>query len=119
MVMNVLREERETLAAMVRLYCKGHHQGDPLCAECAGLLRYADERLAKCRFGAEKPTCRKCPVHCYRPEMRERITAVMKYAGPRMLVHHPMAAIRHLLHEREPAKPDASAAKDRSERPPT
>jgi hypothetical protein len=94
--------ERDTLAAMISLFCKAHHQGEPPCASCRDLLRYAEERLGKCTYGAQKPTCRKCPIHCYRPEMRERITEVMKYAGPRMLIHHPVAALRHLLHERAP-----------------
>lgn len=95
-----LSAERDTLEAMIRLFCKGQHHGDSLCAECTDLLRYAEARLAKCTYGADKPTCRKCPIHCYRPEMRERITAVMKYAGPRMLIHHPVAALRHVLRER-------------------
>ena len=28
---------------------------------------------------------------------RERIRAIMRYAGPRMMLHHPVAAVRHLL----------------------
>ena len=30
-------------------------------------------------------------------EMRDRIRSVMRYAGPRMLTKHPVAAVRHLL----------------------
>ena len=41
--------------------------------------------------------CSNCTVHCYRPEMRERIRTVMRYAGPRMLFHHPVMAIRHMI----------------------
>ena len=79
----------------------------PLCPECAALLDYALRRLDSCRFGNGKPSCRKCPVHCYRADMRERIRTVMRWAGPRMIFHHPIAATRHLLRElrsREPAK---------------
>ena len=79
----------------------------PLCPECAALLDYALLRLDSCRFGNDKPSCRKCPVHCYRADMRERIRTVMRWAGPRMIFHHPMAATRHLLRELrspEPAK---------------
>ena len=79
----------------------------PLCPECAALLDYALRRLDSCRFGNDKPSCRKCPVHCYRADMRERIRTVMRWAGPRMIFHHPMAATRHLLRELrspEPAK---------------
>ncbi|MDR2525428.1 MAG: nitrous oxide-stimulated promoter family protein, partial [Oscillospiraceae bacterium] len=34
---------------------------------------------------------------CYRADMREKIRAVMRYAGPRMLLHHPVMAIRHFI----------------------
>jgi len=36
-------------------------------------------------------------VHCYAPEMREKIKEVMRYAGPRMLLSHPILAIAHLI----------------------
>ena len=41
--------------------------------------------------------CRNCKVHCYKPEMREKIREVMRYSGPRMIFHHPAAAIRHVI----------------------
>ena len=78
-----------------------------LCPEFATLLDYALRRLDSCRFGDGKPSCRKCPVHCYRADMRERIRTVMRWAGPRMIFRHPIAATRHLLRELrspEPAK---------------
>ncbi len=50
-----LRRARElkTIAAMLRLYCRGHgHQGrSPLCAECDALVEYATRRLERCVFG--------------------------------------------------------------------
>ena len=95
-----LTQEKDTLRAMIRIYCKGQHGGNPLCKECTQIWEYAEERLAKCPFGDEKPTCQNCPVHCYKPEMRQRIREVMRYAGPRMIWHHPLMAIRHLIHNR-------------------
>ena len=83
------------------------HTTHGLCPECAALLDYALRRLDSCRFGNGKPSCRKCPVHCYRADMRERIRTVMRWAGPRMIFHHPLAATKHLLRELrspEPAK---------------
>ena len=78
----------------------------PLCPECAALLDYTLRRLDSCRFGNDKPSCRKCPVHCYRADMRERIHTVMRWAGPRMIFRHPIAATRHLLRElRSPEPP--------------
>ena len=72
------------------------------------VMEYARTRLGNCRYGNDKPTCRLCPIHCYRKDMRERIREVMRYAGPRMMLHHPWDAIVHLYHEwtnRKPTKP--------------
>lgn len=84
---------------MVGLYCRDQHgsrAGRP-CAECGEFLEYAARRLDKCPYGDTKPTCAKCPVHCYKPAQRARAKAVMRYAGPKMLLRHPLQAIAHLI----------------------
>ena len=93
-----MTREARTLEAMIRIYCHGQHgtRGDALCAECTDLQAYAGLRLDKCPFQEEKTTCAKCPVHCYKPAMRERVRQVMRYAGPRMLLRHPILALLHL-----------------------
>jgi hypothetical protein len=85
-----IERERKTLEAMIRIFCRESHgtKGE-ICNDCAGLLAYAVKRLDKCPFGAKKPTCANCPVHCYRPDMREQIRAVMRHAGPRMDLEAP------------------------------
>jgi hypothetical protein len=101
---NMARDtEQETILAMIRIYCRAHH-GDAveLCDECCELRDYALARLGKCPFGPDKPVCSKCPIHCYRPEMRDRVREVMRYAGPRMTLRHPALAVSHLLHTRKP-----------------
>lgn len=97
-----IAEERKVVALMIRMYCRHREGNASLCPDCAELMAYSIDRLEHCRFGAadEKPTCRKCPVHCYNPDMRDRIRKVMRWAGPRMLLYHPIAALRHLLRER-------------------
>ena len=98
-----LEREARTVGAMLRIHCQGvHAAGEELCAGCRELGSYADERLARCPYGEEKPTCVNCPIHCYRPEMRARMKAVMAYAGPRMLLRHPVLAVRHQLDGRAP-----------------
>ena len=93
-----LKREWKTMRVMVRCYCRGRHGGGiSLCADCQGLLDYATHRLERCRFGAEKPTCAKCPVHCYQRHWREQMKAVMRYAGPRMIWQHPSLSLRHWL----------------------
>ena len=98
-----MQREKKTIAVMVGIFCCDKHgaaKGE-LCADCEGLLDYACTRLDKCPFGAEKGPCSKCAVHCYKPEMRERVREVMGYAGPRMIKRHPVLAVRHLLDGRK------------------
>jgi predicted amidophosphoribosyltransferase len=93
-----LARERRTLTAMVKIFCRAHHsQAADLCAECRNFLDYAEARLERCHFGAEKPTCAKCPVHCYQHERREQARVVMRHAGPRMLWGHPVLSLRHWI----------------------
>jgi hypothetical protein len=94
-----LLRERETLRVMLEMYCGSEHdtRGEP-CPVCANLLEYAWGKLQKCPFGDEKPVCFRCTRHCYQSAPRAAIRAAMRYAGPRMLFHHPLMALRHLLH---------------------
>ncbi|WP_243641890.1 nitrous oxide-stimulated promoter family protein [Vibrio sinensis] len=95
-----LEAEFRTLAAMIGIYCRAHHQQGSLCEECKALLDYAEMRLDRCPYGQQKPTCNRCPIHCYKPEPKARMKEIMRYSGPRMLLPHPILAIRHLIHER-------------------
>ena len=77
--------------------CQVGHGGPGLCGECRELLEYSLARLEHCKFGNAKTKCHKCPVHCYRPDMREKIRTVMRFSGPRMLLYHPLEALRYLF----------------------
>lgn len=97
-----LLHEHETFRCMARIYCRDHHglvDGN-LCPDCESFMRYAEQRLEKCPYGPAKPTCAKCPVHCYKPAQRETARVIMRYAGPRMTWRHPIRALRHLLDKR-------------------
>ena len=94
-----LTEEKKVVGLMIRMYCRHKEHNKQLCSQCSELLSYAIGRLDRCKFGISKPTCKNCPVHCYRKEMRERIRTIMRWSGPRMLLYHPLAAIRHLWRE--------------------
>ena len=97
------RRELRTLETMMGMYCRHHHGGGELCAECTGLRDYARRRLERCVFGDAKPTCANCTVHCYTPGMRERVRVMMRWAGPRMALRHPVIAALHLIDGRRPA----------------
>lgn len=99
--------EKRTISQMVALYCADNHAvaertetahcGEAVCPACAAIDAYAVLRTERCRKMEVKTSCEECGNHCYAPEKREEIRSVMRYAGPRMLKKHPVAAIRHLI----------------------
>lgn len=108
-----IAREQATIRAMLEIYCSDHHAPEAgLCGDCGELLAYALQRLGICPFQEQKPACNRCEVHCYSAKQRERVKKVMRYAGPRMLLRHPLLSIRHLLDERSPV-PRLSSRKKR------
>lgn len=89
--------EKRVVGVMIRLYCRKKEHNPALCPDCAALLAYAEARLDRCPFGEGKTSCQRCKVHCYRPAMREKMKAVMRFSGPRMLLYAPWVALRHFF----------------------
>lgn len=95
---NHLRREKLTMRKMVAIYCGDiHHSRNELCPECRVILDYALERIENCPLREEKPACSACPIHCYEKTMRQQVRRVMRHAGPRMPLRHPLLALLHLL----------------------
>lgn len=97
-------QEKELVSQMIALYCKKNHGSRSLCPDCAALDAYARLRSDKCPFMETKTFCSNCTVHCYKPEMREKIRAVMRFSGPRMIFHHPVVAVRHVIETKKEKK---------------
>lgn len=92
------QREKKIVSQMIDLYCKKKHRSNgKLCSECQQLKDYAMLRSDRCPFMETKTFCSNCSVHCYKPEMREKIRSAMRYSGPRMLCYHPVAAVRHVI----------------------
>ena len=74
--------EKKVVSLMISLYChkkhgnfwKSYRGNSSLCVECAEL------------------------------EMRERIKTVMRFSGPRMVFHHPIMALRHVIESKKEKK---------------
>ena len=96
--------EKETVSLMIRLYCRKKHGGKELCPACAELDAYARLRSDKCPFMETKTFCSNCKVHCYKKDMREKIREVMRFSGPRMIFHHPIMAVRHVIESKKEKK---------------
>ena len=93
-------KEKRIVKDMIALYCHKHHNTNKktgLCSECKKLVDYACLRSDKCPFMETKTFCVNCRVHCYSPEMREKIKAVMRFSGPRMIFYHPITAVSHVI----------------------
>ena len=97
--------EMEVMSMMIAIYCRGHHHThrtadatdtSDLCPDCRRLLTYARSRIAACPRMDVKSFCSACPVHCYSHEMREKVREVMRWSGPRMLLHHPLMTLHHM-----------------------
>ncbi|MBI5878247.1 MAG: nitrous oxide-stimulated promoter family protein [Chloroflexi bacterium] len=110
--MDRITRERRTIKYMIEIYCKEHgHAGNSLCSECQSLYDYAMQRVDKCPFKDDKPTCAKCPVHCYKPAMREQVRQVMRFSGPRMALRHPLLTVLHFRDEYVRARREKAALK--------
>ena len=98
--MTRIEREKKTVKIMIEIYCrKKHKHKDGLCDECTELLEYAHKRLSFCKFGENKSTCGKCPIHCYKKYMKAKIKDVMKFSGPRLIIYNPLELIRHALNK--------------------
>ena len=97
--MSRIENEKAVVAKMIRLYYRRKLGLLEPSTEEMELLSYAERRLTHCKFGDQKPACKRCPIHCYRSDMRAKIREVMRWAGPRMIIYDPIAAIKHILNK--------------------
>ena len=94
------KAEMATIKKMLEIYCRAHHGNNlSLCEECEALFDYARARVERCPHMETKTFCSACQTHCYAPKMREKIREAMRYSGPRMLLHAPVMALRHMFIE--------------------
>jgi hypothetical protein len=102
---NAMQREIETVNAMIKLYCEmNHKQSKGLCNKCQEIRNYAINKIEECPYQPNKPICKSCKTHCYEPVMREEIRKIMRFSGPKLIWHHPILAIRHLMNKRRQQK---------------
>lgn len=98
--MDKAREDRMTMEAIGRIYCRGNHKNrqcdqSGMCPECRLAIEETLERTATCPKG-HVGNCEDCDIHCQRGEAQENIKRIMRYAAPRMMFRHPLMAARYL-----------------------
>lgn len=93
-------DQKASLEVMVKLYCKKNHNSKgQLCEECEEILNYALNRLRNCRYGENKPNCGDCKTCCYKKDMKEKVVNIMRYSGPRLLLHNPRIVFSHFINK--------------------
>ena len=93
----IIKREKKMVDAMVHIFCRDHHRnGETLCGRCSELRDYAKNRLDSCRFQEKKPVCGRCGLICYNLKNRDHAETMFNYAGPRMMLKHPMLGLHHL-----------------------
>ena len=103
------KKDIRLLGKFVEVYCDGKHRdavrsarflpedlgARRLCQECAAFLEYAIAKRLKCPLEAEKPTCKRCRIHCYDKPRREKVREVMGYAGRRLMMRGRLDYVWH------------------------
>ena len=94
-----LKNEAQTVEAMIKIYCRRHHASSVLCQSCQELRDFSFFRLSKCPYAENKPNCKDCSIHCYKgkKDLRAELRIVMREIGPLMPLYHPIMSFRHLL----------------------
>ena len=93
-----ISRKKSIVSLMINLYCKKRHNAsNPPCDSCDELIGYSHRKIEKCPNIEANTSCVNCNIKCYNQSMQEKIKKVMKYSGPRMIFHHPIAAIKHLI----------------------
>ena len=105
------RKDLRLIGAFTQLYCAGHHALETrravspamgvgelrLCPECASFVTYAASKRLTCPLEGEKPSCKRCPIHCYAPGQRETIRKIMAYSGRRMILRGRLDYLWHVI----------------------
>lgn len=99
-----IQKEIKIIDLMISLYCKKNHGQNELCDDCKELLAYSTKRIEFCPRKEEKTFCNTCHIHCYKSDKREEIRNVMKFSGPRMMMYHPIIAVKHLIDSKKGGK---------------
>ncbi|MDX2481211.1 MAG: nitrous oxide-stimulated promoter family protein [Desulfuromusa sp.] len=110
---NKEKKDLKILALFTSVYCRDHHTAEreslsglpeqlaslesySCCAPCCEFLNYAIERRLNCPLD-EKPTCKHCHVHCYRPGDREKVCEIMRYSGQTLIKRGRLDLLWHYL----------------------
>lgn len=105
------KQDIRLLARFIDIHCAGRHATAGrhevplpaglgtvrLCRECGYLMGYAAKKRLACPLEGNKPSCRRCRIHCYGEREQRSIRQVMAYAGKRMIMRGRVDYLWHVL----------------------
>jgi len=111
-----LAKDLRTLSQFIGVYCDRRHGGAvrapvdldglgvaglglrrrPLCDGCSKLLTHSCVKRMRCPY-RHKPSCKRCPSHCYHPTYRGQIREVMRFSGRHLVLSGRLDLLFHLL----------------------
>lgn len=105
------KSDIKLIGKFVEIYCAGKHGASDrstvtlpgglgsrtICPSCAAFLEYAVTKRMKCPLEAEKPTCKRCRIHCYAPQQRQLVREIMSYSGRKLILRGRLDYLIHYL----------------------
>ena len=96
---NNVPKERENIRKTFGVYCNANHgtEGGKLCPKCTALLTTVMLKIQRCPYGIAKPICDGCETPCFGEVPTKEFRAIMKSGQKKMLLSHPLMAVRHKI----------------------
>lgn len=96
---NNVPKERENIRKTFGVYCNSHHdtKDGKLCPKCTALLTTVMLRIQRCPYGIGKPICDRCETPCFGENQTKEFIEIMNAGQKKMLLSHPMMAVRHKI----------------------
>ena len=105
------KKDIRLIGKFVEVYCAGKHKADDrprfslpselgerrLCEACSAFMTYAIARRINCPLEADKPSCKRCRIHCYGTQRRRQVREIMSYAGRKLLLRGRLDYLWHYL----------------------
>jgi hypothetical protein len=111
-----IQRDVDVLAEFISIYCQAKHIGEKVspsdaggivgrycagntlryCNDCRRLLLHAVSKRVLCPYDP-KPSCKRCPSHCYGQGYREKIREVMRFSGMELIRRGRFSLIKKYL----------------------
>lgn len=96
---NTVPKEKENIRKTFGVYCNANHgtTDNKLCPKCTALLTTVMLKIQRCPYGIAKPICDGCETPCFGEVPTNEFRNIMKAGQKKMLLSHPLMAVKHKL----------------------